>query len=275
MPIKNLTESRADSQSCEQIAFGHDDSDHDQSPFTSPGLSSGTSQPTAPSVAETDNPSENDSSSQSQTSSTVSDSSTGEKNEDEAQSETELEDLVKNHVLRTDPEVAELFLRAVEGQLEVASDDNIEQLDDLIGLSLLRLLELPCSNETQDFPGLRSHAPSSSSGSSSSSSSSPDQGAATSSSSSGQLGSTGSVPMNRGSSALSGGPTQMLKGQKTSTKSGSSRSAKPQPLRCIHNALMPEMFCVNHETCERFRPCAGPGWNSIQHLKYVLSAQTL
>ena len=272
MPIKSLTDSSADSRSCERIDFGHDGSDHDQSPFTSSGMSSGTSQPTAPSVAETDNPSENDSSSQSQTSSTVSDSSAGEKNEDDAESETKLEDLVKNHVLRADPEVADLFLQAVDGQLEVASDDNIELLNDLTGLSLLRLLELPRSNETQGCPGLRSHAPSSSSGSSSSSSSSPDQGAAASSSSSGQLGSMASVPMNKGSSAFDGGPTQMLKVQKTSTKSGSSHSAKTQPLRCIHNAQMPEMFCVNHETYERFRPCAGPGWNSIQHLKYVLSA---
>jgi hypothetical protein len=26
--------------------------------------------------------------------------------------------------------------------------------------------------------------------------------------------------------------------------------------------LAPDMFCVTHETQERFRACAGPGWNS-------------
>lgn len=268
----SLIDSRTDSQSCGGSTFGRDGVENEQSQFPSSGMSSGRSQPTAPSVAGTDNPSENGTSSQSQTSSTVSDSSEGEKDEDETHSETKLENLVKNHVLRTDPEVADLFLRAVDGQLEVASGDNIEQLDDLSGLSLLHLLELPRSGSTQDFAGLTSHAQSSSSGSSSSSSSNPDQGPGASSPSNGQLGSSGGVPMNRGSSGPGEGPSQRLKGQKTSAKSGSSQGAKTQPLRCIHNALIPEVFCVNHETHERFRACAGPGWSSIQHYKYVLSA---
>jgi hypothetical protein len=117
-------------------------------------MTSGRSHATAPSVAETGNPSESDSSSQSQTSSTVSDSSTGEKDEDETQSESKLEDLVKNRVLRADPEVADLFLRAVDGQLDVASGENFEELKDLTRLSLLRLLELPRSSGTQDCPSL-------------------------------------------------------------------------------------------------------------------------
>jgi hypothetical protein len=39
--------------------------------------------------------------------------------------------------------------------------------------------------------------------------------------------------------------------------------------RCIHNAVLPEVFCVNAKTQERFRRCTGPGWPSVLHLMYA------
>jgi hypothetical protein len=120
----------------------------------------GAGAPSAPSVAETDKPSGYNSSSQSQTSSADLDFSKGKKDEDNAQSETTLEDLVKNHVLRVDPEVADLFIRAVDGQLEAASGGNIEQLEDVLGLSFLRLLQPPRFSDTKDRPGLTLRTPS-------------------------------------------------------------------------------------------------------------------
>lgn len=263
--MQSLTNHRAGIEISEHRGSSSRDGDDDQPPFTGSGMSSGTSQPTAPSVMETDHPStEGDSSSKSQTSSSISETSTDDKDEDNTQPGNKLEDLVKNHVLRADPEVAQLFLSAVGDQLEYASNEDIEHLEDCTGFSVLHLLGLPRSSDAQDCPGLTTYAPSSSSGSSSSS---PGHGVAASSSPNGQIGSSGGGAQARDSSAPGGAPSQMIKGQKTSTKSGASNSTKTQPLRCFHNALISEVFCVNHETQERFRACAGPGWSSIQHLK--------
>lgn len=225
-------------------------------------MASGSSPHSSPSAMKTDDPSSD--SSDSQTSSTASKSSAADKNESNSQSGNKLEHLVKNQVLRSDPDVAELFLRTVAGKLEFASHDDMEQPADCTGLSLLHLLELAGSNKTQECPGLVTYT--SSSDSSSSSSVSPDAGAAPSSSG-GELSGSGGSALTRDNSASDGNPTQLLKGQKTSTKSGGSQPPKFYPLRCVHNALSPEVFSVNHETQERFRPCAGPGWSSIQHLK--------
>jgi hypothetical protein len=61
-------------------------------------------------------------------------------------------------------------------------------------------------------------------------------------------------------------PNQLVK---SGVKSNSQQIHKPQLLRCIHNAIAPGIFSVNEVTLEKFRSCSGPGWNSIQHLKYV------
>lgn len=42
--------------------------------------------------------------------------------------------------------------------------------------------------------------------------------------------------------------------------------------RCFHNALSPELFCVNQETREKYRPCMGPGWSSMRFVRCLTTA---
>jgi hypothetical protein len=168
-------------------------------------------------------------------------------------------------VLRTDPEVAELLFHELDGRLECVPPNDNDHFEESSGLSLLSILELQDSRIVQNS-GAFTYSPSSSSGSSSSSST-QNQGGAISPGSNGQSLSSGGTPIRRGPAPPNEGSGQLVKSQKNNTRSNSSQSAKPHYFRCFYNAFAPEIFCVNHDTQERFRVCAGPGWNSIQHLK--------
>lgn len=62
---------------------------------------------------------------------------------------------------------------------------------------------------------------------------------------------------------------QQTEPQKITFKTGFSQAGagKVFAFRCFHNAIAPEIFCVNQDTRERFRTCMGPGWRSMQYLK--------
>jgi hypothetical protein len=177
-----------------------------------------------------------------------------------------LECLVKDDVLRSDPEVADLVYNKIKGKLEYATPDDIEQPLGSHELSLLRLLELEAFGIVQPNGSFTAYAGSSSSGSSAPSHS--NQGIGASSSSASQNSSGGIVPI-KDSASPNGSPIQQTKSQKGSSKSGTAPSPKARAFRCFHNAIYPAVFCVNGETLQKFRTCTGPGWKSMQHLKYA------
>jgi hypothetical protein len=260
--VEILTTSRADPGVLEEIQTPRDNEYLDQSSFTRSASPSNRSHPAASSFSEGEDPStEGDRSSQSQPPSTVSDSVTSDDSSDGDHGGT-LQGVIRT-VLRTDPDVAELLFRALDGRLECAPPNHNNRFEEYSGLDLLSILELQDSSIVQNSGAFTTHGPSSSSGSSST----HNQGGAIQPSSNGSSLGPGGAPVGRGPAPPKENPGQLVRSQKNNARSNSSQSAKPHCFRCIHNALAPEIFCVNHVTQERFRPCAGPGWNSIQHLK--------
>src|SRR6266487_666754 len=118
----------------------HEEEDLDRASFTTsttPNNRHNRSPPAAPSFAGTENPStEGDGSSQSRKSSEVSDSGLSEDNDDEDC--TTLHGVIKS-VLRTDPDVARILHRDLEGKLECAPPNPNDRFEDS-DLSLLSLL---------------------------------------------------------------------------------------------------------------------------------------
>lgn len=181
----------------------------------------------------------------------------------------DLEYLIKDDVLRSDPEVADLVYIKIRGKLEYATPDEIEKPLGSHELSLLRLLELEAFGIVQPNGGVTAYAGSSSSGTSAPSrTSDSNQAIGASSSSASQNGSGGLVPV-KDSASPNESPIQQTKSLKGSSKSGTAQSPKARAFRCFHNAIYPAVFCVNGETLQKFRTCTGPGWKSMQHLKYV------
>ncbi|KAH8790699.1 hypothetical protein BGZ57DRAFT_876173 [Hyaloscypha finlandica] len=239
-----------------------DEENIDRSSFT---ISNSGSEPDASSTDEPDGQStEGDESTNSKTSSNESDSSS-KRGTTKANHGDKLEAFIKEDVLRTDPAVAELFYQNIIGKLEYSSPEYSGPVDEINELSLLDLLEFEAFNLV-GHSGAPTECPGSSSGPSSSSSGTQRR---ESTSNLEQInpslssGSGGSNPT-RNDSISQDDPNQLVK---STVRSNSSQGSKVRPLRCIHNAIAPGTFSVNEVTLEKFRPCSGPGWNSIQHLK--------
>lgn len=245
--------SRAESVVLEETQTQRENEYLDQSSSTRSASPSNRSHPATSSFSESQHTStEGGKSSHSQPSSAVSDSV----NDDT------LEGVIRN-VLRTDPEMAEIMIIALDGKLECAPPNHNDRFKESSRLDLLSILQLQDSSIVQNSGVLTTHGPSSSSGSSST----QNQGRAIRPSSNGSNLSPGGAPVGRGPAPPNENSGQVAKSQKNNARSSASQSARPYCFRCIHNALVPEIFCVNHVTQKQFRPCEGPGWNSIQHLK--------
>ncbi|KAL3422034.1 hypothetical protein PVAG01_06190 [Phlyctema vagabunda] len=178
-----------------------------------------------------------------------------------------LEHFIKKVALITDPNLADFIFHELDGQVEYIPPSHLEQIEDATHLTLLEhfMLQRPISGP------FTTYAPSSTSSEnvSSGSSSSGIGGESSSSSNSRGVGQQ-NKPSGKDKSTQQG-PGQPVNMQKKSNKSNYAKPTNILLLRCIYNALMPEIFCVNNETREKYRPCAGPGYKSIQHLKEHLS----
>jgi hypothetical protein len=259
--VEMLTISRAESGVREEIQTPRENEYLDQSSFTRSASPSNRSHPAASSFSESGDPStEGDKSSQSQPSSAVSDSVTGGDSSDGDHGDT-LEGVIRT-VLRADPEVAELLIPVLDGRLECAPPNHNDRFKESSGLDLLSTLQLQDSSIVQNSGVITTHG----SSSSSDSSSTQNQGGAIQTSSNGSSLGPGGAPVGRGLAPSNENLDQVARSQKNNARSNSSQSARPDCFRCVHNALAPEIFRVNDVT-HKFRPCTGPGWNSIQHLK--------
>lgn len=167
-----------------------------------------------------------------------------------------LETFIKDEVLVTDPETAELFYEAVRTKLYYANPDEIERPQGGFEPSLLQLLEL------QAF-GIATCAPSSNSGPSSTTQSIKLIGAPSSSDNQRESDNSSSTNDFSSPNQIS---TPQTRSEKTSSKS-TSQSQRLRRLRCFHNFLAPEIFRSNQETLHKYRTCPGTGWKDFQHLK--------
>jgi len=132
-------------------------------------------------------------------------------------------------------------------------------------LSLLDLLRVETFGLVEHTEAITTHC--SSSSSSASSISNAGQAMTGLSSTASQLDGSGSSGLSQDTTSLDEGPTQQLKGQKNSGKSKASNSPSAFKFRCIHNAIAPQIFCINENTLDKFSTCLGAGWGSIAHLK--------
>jgi hypothetical protein len=245
--------------SAEEVQSARDNENLDQSSFTRSSSPSNGSHPAPSSFSESEDPStEGDKSSRSQPSSAVSDSVTSDDSSDSDQGSS-LQSVIRT-VLRTDPDVADLLFRALDGRLECAPANHSDYFEESGGLDLLSMLELQDSRTFQDCEVYTTHG-------SSTGSSTQNKGSAIQPSSGGSSFGSGSAPIQKSATSPNENSGQLVKSQKNNAKSNSPPSPRPHYFRCVHNALAPEIFCVNHDTQEKFRPCAGPGYSSIQHLK--------
>lgn len=258
-----MTIRRAESEILGEIQTPRENEYLDQSSFTRSASPSNRSHPPASSFSESGGPSteSGDRSSQSQPSSAVPESVTSDDSSDGDHSGT-LQGVIRS-ALSTDPEVARELFCALEGKLEVAPPNHDDYFEESSGLDLLRILELQDSSIVPNSGAFTTHGPSSSSGSSSI----HNQGGAIQPSSNGSSLVLGAAPLGMGPAPPNENSGQVVRSQKNNARSNSSQTVRPHCFRCVHNALAPEIFRVNDETQDKFRPCAGPGWNSIQHLK--------
>ena len=179
-----------------------------------------------------------------------------------------LEALIKDDVLRYDPEVADLFYEKIKGILEYASPEEIEQPQGSHELSLLHLIELEAVGLVQPSGGATEYDGSSATGTSSSpSAASSGQALVPSPSPGNNQGGTGNSAPAKDRASANEGSSQQTKRQKTNPKSIMSQSSKARAFRCFFNALYPSVFSVNQETLEKYRTCNGPGWSSMQHVR--------
>jgi hypothetical protein len=265
--VNILTTYRVEFDSLEGIHTPPGNEDLGDSSIPTSASPSSASQQSPPSAVETDDsPTEGDRSSQSQHSSAISDSRRSDRDEDNDHC-NRLEDLIKKDVLRTDPEVAELLFQALDGKIECASPNRSAQFEDSGEFSLLLLLGVQDSSIIHHSGTMTTHMVSSSSSSSSSSASASDQASVPTSSSNRQSRASKDSPADGGGLPPRKDGRQLIKQRNDNARSGSVEYNKPQLFRCFHNALAPDMFCVNHDTREKFRACAGPGWKTIHHLK--------
>ena len=173
---------------------------------------------------------------------------------------------VLSSVLKTDPAVARLMLEQLKGQLEWAPSNFALDIN-----SSLSVLSLSNMEETDSLHHNRKLTCLSSSDSDSTSSLTNRSGGMNMS-----LSSSGDSGIDSGSmgskDARTGFPDGRSLGQSTRESRMQSRSqistsnSKAHSLRCFHNVLQPAVFCTNHQTREKYRTCAGPGWD-IAHLK--------
>jgi hypothetical protein len=256
--VQILTARRGESEPVDDgQSFQQNDNIDQSSSFTAPASPSNRSHQATPSTSETESPlTEGGGSSHSQPSSGMSDSDNVDGNGEENEANGTLYAVIKRAL--NDPEVAKILYLRLYGRLECAPP---QQLDYLFSdLSLLSFLDVQDSALGSGEGSFTTCAPSSNSGT-------LYQGGAISSSSQSEEIRAGAGQSGRNPAKTPGGsPSQLIKPQKKTSRSSSS-SGKSYLLRCFHNALAPDMFCVTHETQERFRACAGPGWNSIAHLK--------
>jgi hypothetical protein len=125
-------------------------------------VSSTGSLPDAASVPEADgNSTEGDGSTNSRPSSHISDTGATYRNK-KASHDNKLEALIKDDVLRTDPQVADLFYQAVKDKLEYSAPEYPEGLEGIHEFSLLELLELEAFDLVQ-HSGVNTERPASSS----------------------------------------------------------------------------------------------------------------
>jgi hypothetical protein len=186
--------------------------------------------------------------------------------------------LVINESLgRTDPESADVLLSLLKGKVECLPQGHTLNLSS--SLSMLDFLTVQAPGALI-HNGAFTYAPSSragqsnSSDSSSASSSSKEVTGMTGSSSSSTGGGGGGDAAGRGNGKNGQGsgddkglghpPNQLV----SLSNATSSTQDKPRyPLRCIHNALRQDIYCVNHQTGDKFRTCGGPGLKTVAHLK--------
>jgi hypothetical protein len=158
----------------------------------------------------------------------------------------------------TNADVAEQLFKAVRGKLEYAPQRKIVSFDDIQNTPLLDQIELDWAGIIVPLARTCVSSPSSTVPFSAG----PNQSGG--SSSSRQSGGSGNQ-----SERASGTPNEGLNNRGNSTADNSRETAtKPAIIslfRCLHNAYWPEVFCGS--TSKRFRTCAGPGNNTIQHLK--------
>jgi hypothetical protein len=174
-----------------------------------------------------------------------------------------LEAYIKDDVLRSDPMVADFLYEAIKGTMELATSDDINIPESRTEFSLIELLPLEAFGFIGCTEAVTTHGSSSITDSSS--------GIFPSSSSNGHGGSSRGPDAAKEMNSPDESQTPQMKRQKFSPKSGKLQSNRAFNFRCIHNALAPEIFCVNEDTKERFSACQGPGCSSIAHLKSVSS----
>ncbi|KUJ15193.1 uncharacterized protein LY89DRAFT_106137 [Mollisia scopiformis] len=203
---------------------------------------------------------------------------------------TRLERLIKDDVLRSSPpEIAEYVYQAVKGKLECASLDDIPQRDANGELSLLELIELQALTSVTSSPkGFQeTYSCPSKIGPQGMINASPTIISHSPSSSTSTSGITPLAPGNsqtEGASSSLGGlshesPTSFQKSDKGSDPQNKAQKSNgksaphsnlQQQLRCPFNAMKPAIFCANPDTKQKYRVCAGPGWNTVSHLKLTI-----
>jgi len=219
-------------------------------------------------IAHDDLSKDHENSSQSQTSSRVSDTTT---EGHSAKSDNYLDPVerVINDELRDDPEAARLLFEELEGKLEYAPRAPVKQ--DLDHSDLLTMFNVCNIEEAKPIYhlGVFTLAPTSDSGSTTSSTNNPERAKNAQKSSGSNSGKAfGLSDSSYGKDfAEDGSPGQSTKQQKGKSILGAPADGEPHGLRCFHNAALPETFCCNHHTGNRFRVCAGGGWLTFQHLK--------
>jgi len=179
-----------------------------------------------------------------------------------------LERVIRDALGPEAPEVSRLLFLQLQGWLECVPQDPNEQFDDINNMPLLSVLAIQDNNLVPDSGAYTTQTASSTSGSSSTSNDVHDlDGGGAKFSSTGGNYNSGEASFGQGDIAPNDNqPGQSTKQQNT-VPSTSSESTAITLFRCIHNALYPEVFCVTQETQRKYVTCAGPGWNTIQHLK--------
>jgi hypothetical protein len=190
-----------------------------------------------------------------------------------------LEQVIHDALGRTDPESADELFHLLKGQVEYFPQEY--SIDVSSPLSMLELVRVQAS-EALMHNGALTYAPSSyagqsnTAGSSSSSSSSKEISAVSGSSSSAAGGNDSGGSADRGNRANGhdagddSGFGQPHNNTTSASNAVPSGQDKPRfPLRCIHNALRPDIYCVNHQTGDKYRTCGGPGLKNVAHLKEV------
>lgn len=182
--------------------------------------------------------------------------------EDELEDDGGLKSLIKKNM--PCPTAAKAMYKRVFGKLEYVPLQKIHSSEILEPYSLLDALEL-------DFGHYTVTGTEDTSSISESSSSDPSTTGRPSPAQNDQRGSSGSS-RKRARTNLTNSLDEVNESQGIIVKRAARpRSNEPRfPLRCPHHAYLPTLFCVQNDThSKKYRSCMGPGWNNINHLKYV------